>query len=106
MWGGRAPTVKGEEASRAAAVATLTAQWKATIDAGGRVHVKEGGQSDAVATAAAFVALGKVCLSSAELAQRQLPVFMTALTSHEAAAVRCNALVVLFDLAKRRARVF
>ena len=63
-----------------------------------------GGNGDSVtpaSRAAAFVALGKVCMSSAEVAQRLLPVFMTALTSHELAAVRTNALVVLFDLAKR-----
>ena len=40
-------------------------------------------------------------MGSVEVAQRLLPVFMTALTSHEDAAVRSNALVILFDLAKR-----
>jgi len=51
--------------------------------------------------AEAFVALGKLCVSSAELAQRLTPVFIKALTTHELPAVRTNALVVLFDLAKK-----
>ena len=60
-----------------------------------------GGGAAPASRAAAFVALGKVCMGSVEVAQRLLPVFMTALTSHEDAAVRSNALVILFDLAKR-----
>ena len=51
--------------------------------------------------AEAFVALGKLCVSSADLAQRLTPVFIKALTTHELPAVRTNALVVLFDLAKK-----
>ena len=60
-----------------------------------------GGGAAPASRAASFVALGKVCMGSVEVAQRLLPVFMTALTSHEDAAVRSNALVILFDLAKR-----
>jgi len=75
---------------------SLVASLQALAHGGGG-----GGGAAPASRAAAFVALGKVCMGSVEVAQRLLPVFMTALTSHEDAAVRSNALVILFDLAKR-----
>jgi len=78
----------------------LVASLQALTHGGGGGGGGGGGAAPA-SRAAAFVALGKVCMGSVEVAQRLLPVFMTALTSHEDAAVRSNALVILFDLAKR-----
>ena len=48
----------------------------------------------------AIVALGKYSLGSSELAKRLAPVFLHELMASEVCAVRNNALVVLFDLAK------
>lgn len=61
------------------------------------------GDSDALSalSATAFVTLGKASVASLELAKRLVPVFLHELTSSPVAAVRNNALVVLFDLAKR-----
>jgi len=79
-----------------AVTAPLVASLQALAHGG-----SSGGGVAPASRAAAFVALGKVCMGNAEVAQRLLPIFMTALTSHEDAAVRSNALVILFDLAKR-----
>jgi hypothetical protein len=46
--------------------------------------------------ATAFVSLGKACLSLKDLTERLVPVFVRELSSHRAASVRNNVLIVLW----------
>ena len=92
----------------AAVQAIATAQADATPPPPG---VAEGGAEAAAAAAAAaaatgalaataFVTLGKCCHGDRACTERLLPVFLRELGSNVSAAVRNNALVVLFDLCK------
>ena len=64
------------------------------------VHGDDGAAPSSLG-ATAIITLGKFCLGDAELAKRLIPVFMKELAASAQAAVRNNALVALFDLAKQ-----
>ena len=92
----------------AAVQAIATAQADATppppgVAEGGAEAAAEAAAAAAAAgalAATAFVTLGKCCHGDRACTERLLPVFLRELGSNVSAAVRNNALVVLFDLCK------
>jgi len=86
-----------DAAASAGSRASVSASTKAVVAAATEfAH----GECDPALSATAFVTLGKLCMGSAALAKKLLPMFVRELSTSPQWAVRNNALVVLFDLVK------